>query len=177
MGLQPQRAGGDGRIDAGLFPPSGFMATAMDLTVVAPAQRHGELIAHFSPKRAALREPQMMGIGGAAAADQARLFGHELDVVSVTTAARLGMHQLALVDAVGNGCSRAGCGRSTDEDGRSADETGDNRTSLMSATVPNAARLAWNASSTCRASAAIRVFFAARIRCAQMVASSDEAIA
>ena len=69
MGLQPQRAGSDGRIDTGLFPPRGFIATAMDLTVVAPAQRHGELIAHFSPERAVLREPQMMGIGGPAAAD------------------------------------------------------------------------------------------------------------
>ena len=59
--------------------------------MVAAAQRHGELIAHFSPERAVLREPQMMGIGGPAAADQARLFGHELDVVFVTKAARLGM--------------------------------------------------------------------------------------
>ena len=103
MGRQPQRAGGDGRIDTSLLPPRGFIATAMDLAVVAPAQRHGELIAHFSPERAVLREPQMMGIGGSAAANQARLFGHELDVVLVTKAAGLGMDQLALVDAVGNG--------------------------------------------------------------------------
>ena len=83
----------------------------MDLAVVAPAQRHGELIAHFSPERAVLREPQVMGIGGSAAANQARLLGHELDVVSVTKAARLGMDQLALVDAVGNGCPPGGfCG-------------------------------------------------------------------
>ena len=108
MGLQPQRAGSDGRIDTGLFPPRGFIATAMDLAVVATAQRHGELIAHFSPERAVLREPQMMGIGGPAAADQARLFGHELDVGLVTKAARLGMDQLALVDAVGSGYSPGG---------------------------------------------------------------------
>ena len=62
MRLQPQRAGGDGRIDTGLFPPCGFIATAMDLTVMAPAQRHGELIADFAPERAVLREAQMMGI-------------------------------------------------------------------------------------------------------------------
>jgi hypothetical protein len=37
MRLQPQRAGGDGRIDAGLLPPSGFVATAMDLTMVTAA--------------------------------------------------------------------------------------------------------------------------------------------
>ena len=45
MGLQPQRAGGDGRINAGILPPCGFIATAMGLAVMAPAQRYGELIA------------------------------------------------------------------------------------------------------------------------------------
>ncbi len=113
MGAQPQRASSAGRIDTGFFPPRGFIATATDLAVVAPAQRHGELIAHFSPERAVLREPQMMGIGRAAATNQTRLFGHELDVVSVTKAARLGMDQLALVDAVGNGNPRGGFSRSS----------------------------------------------------------------
>ena len=105
MRLQPQRAGGDGRIDTGLLPPSGFITRAMDLTVVAPAQRYGELIAHFSPERAVLREAQVMGIGGSAPADQAGLFNHEFDMVFVTKAARLGMSQSALVDAGTNGCS------------------------------------------------------------------------
>ena len=75
--------------------------------MVAAAERHGELIAHLSPQRAALGEPQMMGIGGRAAANQARLFGHELDVAFVTKTARLRMRQLALVDAIGDG-GRAG---------------------------------------------------------------------
>jgi hypothetical protein len=44
MGLQPQRAGGDGWINAGILPPCGFIATAMGIAVMAPAQRHGELI-------------------------------------------------------------------------------------------------------------------------------------
>ena len=44
----------------------------------------------------------------AGAPNQARLFGHELDVVSVTKAARFGMDQLALVDAVGKGFSAGG---------------------------------------------------------------------
>ncbi len=91
MRLQPQRAGGDDRIDTGLFPPSGFIATAMDLAVMASAQRHSELIADFSTERAVLREPQMMGIGGPTVANQARLLGDELDVILVTKAARLGM--------------------------------------------------------------------------------------
>ena len=108
MGLQPQRAGRDGRINTGLDPPCSFVAATMDLTVVTPAQRHGELIAHFSPERAVLCEPQVMGIRGLAAANQARLFGHELDVLLVTKAAGLGMNQLALVDASGTGCPPGG---------------------------------------------------------------------
>ena len=72
------------------------------------AQRHGELIAHFSPERAVLREPEVMGIGWQAAANQTRLFGHEPDVVSVTKTTRLGMLQLALVDTVGKGLSPGG---------------------------------------------------------------------
>ena len=80
----------------------------MDLTVVTPAQRHGELIAHFSAERTVLREPQMMGVRWSAAANQARLFGHELDVLLVTEAAGLGMDQLALVDTPGTGCPPGG---------------------------------------------------------------------
>jgi len=38
MRLQPQRAGGDRRIDAGLLLTSGFVTRAMDLTMVAAAR-------------------------------------------------------------------------------------------------------------------------------------------
>ncbi len=75
--------------------------------MVAAAQRHGELIAHFSPKRAVLREAQMMGIGRPAAADQARMFNHVLDVVFIAKAARFGMDQLALIDT-DSGCFPSG---------------------------------------------------------------------
>jgi hypothetical protein len=75
----------------------------MGLAMMAPAQRHGELIADLSAERAVLREAQVMGVCGPAAANQTRLFGHEPDVLLVTKAARLGMGQPALVDAVGNG--------------------------------------------------------------------------
>ena len=120
MRLQPQRAGRDDWIDTGLDPPCGFIAATMNLAVVAPAQRHGKLIAHFSPERAMLREPQMMGIRGSTTANQARLFGHVLDVALVTKAAGLGMDQLALVDAPGGGCPPdevPGFASSTDEEG------------------------------------------------------------
>jgi hypothetical protein len=48
MHLHPKRAGRDGRINAGIFPQCGFIATAMDLAMMAPAQRHGELIADLA---------------------------------------------------------------------------------------------------------------------------------
>ena len=65
----------------------------MDLTVVTSTQRHGEFIAHLARKRAGLREAQMMGIAGPAAANQTRLFGNEPDMVLVANPARLGMGQ------------------------------------------------------------------------------------
>jgi hypothetical protein len=42
---EPERAGGGGRINASLLPPYRFVATAMDLAMMAAAERHGELIA------------------------------------------------------------------------------------------------------------------------------------
>jgi hypothetical protein len=62
MGLQPQSSGGDGRINAVNFPPCGFIAAAMGLTMVAPAQRHGELITDLAAQRAVLREAQVVGV-------------------------------------------------------------------------------------------------------------------
>ena len=90
--------------------------------MVAAAQRHGELIAHFSPKCAVLREPQMMGIGGPAAADQARLFGHELDVVLSRKRRGSGWTNWLLSIPLATEVPPVGSGdrRSTDEDGRSA---------------------------------------------------------
>ena len=62
--FQPKHAGGNSRIDARLFPPRGFIATAMDLTMMAPAQWHGEFIADLTAKRTVLGETQMMGSEG-----------------------------------------------------------------------------------------------------------------
>jgi hypothetical protein len=76
--------------------------------MVAPAQRHGELITHLASECAVLREPQVMGVRGSTATNQARLIGHELDVLLVAKAAGLGMDQLALVDATGTGCPSGG---------------------------------------------------------------------
>ena len=91
MRLQPQAPGSDGRINASIFPPCGFIATAMDLTMVSPAERHGELIADLAAKRPVLGKAQMMGIGWRAAANQTRLLGDKPDVLAVADPVRLGM--------------------------------------------------------------------------------------
>jgi hypothetical protein len=38
------------------FPSCGFIAAAMGLAMMAPAQRHGELVADLAPERAVLRD-------------------------------------------------------------------------------------------------------------------------
>ena len=106
MRPKPQRTGMDGRIDPCLGPPCGLIARAMDLVVMASAQRYGEFIARLATKRAMLGKAQMMGICGHAAADQAWLLGYEPDVVFVADPAWLGAGQLALVDAGRDRCSQ-----------------------------------------------------------------------
>ena len=76
MCLQPQRASTDGRIDTDLFPPARLITRAMHLPVMAATQGYSELIADLTTKCPCLSKTQMMGIGGASAADQARLLGY-----------------------------------------------------------------------------------------------------
>jgi len=51
-----------------------------------------------------LREAEMVGVCRPASADQACLFGHEVDMLLVTKAKRLWMGKLALVNAIASGC-------------------------------------------------------------------------
>jgi len=51
MAFQPQGTSGNGRINAGLSPPCSFIATAVNLAMMATTQRHSELIADFAAKR------------------------------------------------------------------------------------------------------------------------------
>ena len=69
MRLEPERAGGGVRINAGLLPPCRFVATAMDLTMMAAAERHSELVADLATKCLLLGKAQMMGIGWRTAAN------------------------------------------------------------------------------------------------------------
>lgn len=83
MRLPPQRAGGHGRIDANHPPPSGFIATAMDLTVMAAAQRDDEFVAHLAPERAVLRKLKVMSVRRPPPANQTGLLRYEFAVVLV----------------------------------------------------------------------------------------------
>jgi hypothetical protein len=51
MAFQPQGTSGNGGINAHLFPPCRFIATAVDLAMMATTQRNRELIADFAAKR------------------------------------------------------------------------------------------------------------------------------
>jgi hypothetical protein len=51
MTLQPQNTRGNGRINACLFPPCRFIATAVDFSMMAATQGDRELIAYLAAKR------------------------------------------------------------------------------------------------------------------------------
>ena len=62
-------------IDPLAFPPGALIAASVELTMMQPADRNGEAVAHFPPQRPLLCELDVMGIRRGAAADQARLGG------------------------------------------------------------------------------------------------------
>src|ERR1700733_11188265 len=97
-GLSPKLQSHFLRVDAHLLPPRAFVAGAVRRTVMSPAQRHGEFVADFAAKGAALRETQMMRIRGQAPAYQAGLRGHEPHVIFVPDPAWLRKGQSTLVD-------------------------------------------------------------------------------
>jgi hypothetical protein len=62
MRLQPQRAGGNGRIDPNFPPPCSFVAATVDLAMVSATERDGELIADLATECPPLSEPQMVRV-------------------------------------------------------------------------------------------------------------------
>ena len=100
MRFEPECAGCADGICAGPLPPSRFVATAMDLAMMAAAKRHGEFVAYFPAKCAVLTETQMMRIRRCAAANQAWLVGDESKVILVPDAARLGMDKFAFINGL-----------------------------------------------------------------------------
>src|SRR6516162_2271782 len=84
----PEGCRGGERIDS-LFPPPGTLVAApVELTVVQPANRDGEPITDFPTHRSLLREFEVVGVGGGAAADEARLVRNKLELFTVALAHR-----------------------------------------------------------------------------------------
>jgi hypothetical protein len=63
-----------------------------------PAQGYCELVAHLESHRTRLGKSEMVGIGGASAADQTGLRGHESQVGFVAESSRFTEGELAFVD-------------------------------------------------------------------------------
>ena len=55
--MRPQGRGDHPRVDAELVPPFGFIAAAVDLSMVSTAERHREFVAHLAAESTRLGEP------------------------------------------------------------------------------------------------------------------------
>jgi hypothetical protein len=91
MRFEPKRTGSGAGINAGLFPPCRLVATAVDLAMMAAAERHRKLIADLATQRAWLGKPKMVRVRGRATANQARLLDDKPHVLAVAKSARFGM--------------------------------------------------------------------------------------
>ena len=79
MRLSPELPRGTDCIDTFCAPPAGFIAGAVQLAMMATAQRHGEFVAHLEADASSLRKPHMVGIAGLPGTDQAGLPGDGLE--------------------------------------------------------------------------------------------------
>ncbi|MGC1668940.1 MAG: hypothetical protein WA767_11950, partial [Pseudolabrys sp.] len=66
-------------IDLEGAPPIFLFAGLVQLSVMAPAKGHGELVTDFKTDRPRLRKAQMMRIGRLPSADETRLRGNEFE--------------------------------------------------------------------------------------------------
>jgi hypothetical protein len=93
--LRPQ-CGSDGEgIDTGLVPPFGFVAAAVDLAMVNPAERHRKLVAHPAPERRILGKPEVVRVSRLAATDQTWLAANEFHMSFVAQPARRALLSIA----------------------------------------------------------------------------------
>ena len=141
--------------------------------MMAAAQRDDEFVAHLAPERRMLREPKVMGVRGPAPTNQTGLFGHEFDVVLVPKPTRLGIARARSYRCRRPWMSRSAAAVAAARGGWLGSDDDKGALSHLVA-LPRVVILPANASSTCRASAATRLFFAAMIRCAHIAAASAE---
>ena len=70
----------------------------MQFAVMRAAEENGKLVADLLSQSARLHKPQMMGIAGLPAADEAGLFGHKAQMDTVAQPSRLRQSKNAFVD-------------------------------------------------------------------------------
>jgi hypothetical protein len=101
MRLQPKRTGSDGRINASIFRPRGFVATAMGFAMMAAAQWYSEFIAILWPGARCCANRRWWGLPACdrksmPLADQRSQFDlllrHESDFQQHLLASRVGTH-------------------------------------------------------------------------------------
>ena len=153
-----------------------LITVTMDLAVVAAAQRDGELIADLAAKRPRCANAQVMGIAGLAAANQARLFGHE-PTWSLSRTRRGSGNASALLSMPLTGS--VACAVTADVAGPCCPAVSpslptERHEERRHPQCPFERRQLWygTPSSTRAASAAVKLFFAAMTRCAQRAAAS-----
>jgi len=95
--LIPERTGDFSRIDAGLLPPSPFVAGAVEGAVVDTTERHREFVARFAADGARLYIAKMMRVRRLTAAHKAGLLGDKSDVVLVPDSTWFRQSESALV--------------------------------------------------------------------------------
>ena len=100
-GVAPELFRDRSGVDLELPPPGPFIAAVVQLTMVCTAERDGVLVADLAAERSRLGEAEVVRIARRAAADEAGLGGHEVQVVLVALADRL-------ADGQRNCCARAG---------------------------------------------------------------------
>src|SRR5260221_12090564 len=98
--LLPETAGICDRVIPGLPPPRTLITRAMHCTMMPTAEGDRELIADLAAERARLRESEVVGVRGLAAAHETRLLGDIAKVLPVAIPPRRSDGEDALVDAL-----------------------------------------------------------------------------
>ena len=98
VAFQPERASRWCRVNSLPFPPCHFITGAVQLAMMSPTQRHGELIAHLSPHSTALCKAKVMRIRRAPPANETSLLSNQPDVLAVTSPPWLSQRQRRLVN-------------------------------------------------------------------------------
>jgi hypothetical protein len=106
MRLFPKASGDRQWGDFEARPPPFLIANLMKLSMMAPAERHGELIADFHADGARLSKPKVMWVSGLPAADQAGLRGDKPEMLLVAQPLGFANGEDAFIDAAGGQIGR-----------------------------------------------------------------------